>query len=54
MSAWEAIFLSTAAFGSMWACYCIGRREERQRWHKMRQQFLELLRQREAGWKEEP
>lgn len=42
MSAWEAVLLSLIAFGSMWACYCMGQRnmydrirrmqERRQRW----------------------
>jgi hypothetical protein len=29
MSAWEAVLLSSIAFGSMWACYCIGWRDGR-------------------------
>jgi hypothetical protein len=29
MSAWEAVLLSSIAFGSMWACYCLGFRDGR-------------------------
>ena len=27
MSGWEAVLLSFIAFGSMWACYCMGQRD---------------------------
>ena len=47
MSAWEAVLLSFVAFGSMWACYCMGQRDM---FRRMRD--LQEKRSRWAEWED--
>jgi hypothetical protein len=47
MSAWEAVLLSFIAFGSMWACYCMGQRNMYDRIRRMQER-----RQRWAEWED--
>jgi hypothetical protein len=39
MSAWEAVLLSSIAFGSMWACYCLGFRDGRMNERRRQERF---------------
>jgi hypothetical protein len=47
MSAWEAVLLGSIAFGSCFACYCLGQRNMYDRIQRMREK-----RQRWAEWED--